>query len=545
MLTMKPLALAQSKTSPFTAPTRTACLGAVPCEPLVALPRLPRPATALPSLAALLSFGLAISAPAQTLDTFNPGAVGSIGALAIQADGRILIGGTLTSLGGQACKNLGRLQSDGTFDFSFSAPTNLPDVRALAMETDGKIVVGTSRGVQRLQDDGTPDGAFQPAEPGPVYCVGLQPDGKVVAGGTFVSDCLVRLNSDGTRDTSFGTPLNSGGITANCLVIQPDGKILAGLSSPYYIRRFGANGALDASFSAPLVHTPITAALLQRDGNIVVAGYQYLARLSALGALDLPFNPRVNGPVFALALQTSGGIVTGGGFTALNGQTRDDLGELKIDGTLDTNFTANADNPVYAVAIQTDGGIVVGGSFAAFMGQPRSRLARLLPVTPATQSLTYDGSSLRWLRGGSSPEVWRTTFEISTNGSDWTPPSAGTRLSGGWGLDSPALPTNAMIRARGFMTGGQNAGSCWFVESTLSLAAPPQIVTDDGWLGFLAGRYGFNVHGGADRPVVVEGSPNLLNWVSLTTNSLSGGLFYFNDPESGNIPARFYRARWQ
>ncbi len=125
------------------------------------------------------------------------------------------------------------------------------------------------------------------------------------------------------------------------------------------------------------------------------------------------------------------------------------------------------------LAVQADGKILVGGEFTTLGGQPRNYIGRLNNTAPATQSLTYDGSTLTWLRGGTSPEVWRTTFDASTNsGTDWFGLGAGTRISGGWQLTGVSLPAVWTIRARGFVTGGEFNGSAWFVETNLVTSAP-------------------------------------------------------------------------
>ena len=109
----------------------------------------------------------------------------------------------------------------------------------------------------------------------------------------------------------------------------------------------------------------------------------------------------------------------GGQFTALGGQPCNNLGRLNPDGTLDTGFNPGPNSAVISLGVQADGKVLVGGSFTNLGGLPRSYLGRLHNTEPATQSLTYDGSNISWLRGGTSPEVWRTTFDLSTNGTDW------------------------------------------------------------------------------------------------------------------------------
>jgi hypothetical protein len=68
------------------------------------------------------------------------------------------------------------------------------------------------------------------------------------------------------------------------------------------------------------------------------------------------------------------------------------------------------------------------------------------------------------LRGGSGPEVWRTTFEHSADGI-WTNLGAGSRIMGGWQLTGLAVPPGGTIRARGHATGGLGNASSWFAES--------------------------------------------------------------------------------
>jgi hypothetical protein len=78
------------------------------------------------------------------------------------------------------------------------------------------------------------------------------------------------------------------------------------------------------------------------------------------------------------------------------------------------------------------------------------------------------------MRGGTSPEVWRTTFEHATDGATWTNIGTGTRIPGGWELRDITLPATGTLRARGHIPGGAS-GSGWFVESILSLTPNIQL----------------------------------------------------------------------
>src|SRR5205085_1040605 len=123
-------------------------------------------------------------------------------------------------------------------------------VLALAVQSDGKVVIGggmtsydddpaASDYVMRLNVDWTRDTTFNAGGLGAdntVYALAVQPDGKIVIGGDFssyngdaaASDYVMRLNADGTRDTTF----NAGGTGANntvyAVAVQPDGKIVIG-----------------------------------------------------------------------------------------------------------------------------------------------------------------------------------------------------------------------------------------------------------------------------------------------------------------------------
>jgi len=349
----------------------------------------------------------------------------------------------------------------------------------------------------------------------------LQADGKILVGGSFATlggqarNCIGRLNADGTLDPAFNP--GAGGVSpaAFSLAVQADGKVLVGGD-------FGGNGW----------------------GNIV--------RLNADGTLDSGFNPGASYYVYSLAVQADGKILVGGGFTTLGGQTRNYIGRLNADGTLDSAFEPAANSEVYSLAVQADGKILVGGLFTTLAGQTRNDVGRLNNTEPATQSLSFDGSTITWLRGGASPEVWRTAFDFSTNAVAWISLGAGARIgglpagkAGGWQLANTSLPsTTGTIRARGFVAGGGN--NAWFVESTLAVGvplSPPVILTRDGHFGLGSNGFGFSISAAASQTIVVEASANLLNWAPLATNVMGADPFYFSDPATGAFPARFYRAR--
>jgi len=230
--------------------------------------------------------------------SINPGVDGEIFAFAIQTDGKIVVGGQFSTLGGLPRDNLGRLNANGTLDSDFGAGAN-GQVYALTIQSDGKILVGgrflflngESRGhVGRLHPDGSLDMSFDPSVnpdtmAGKIRAFLVQPDGKILLGGSFSQIagatrlCLARIESDGSLDTSFDAELTtcqSDGVLS--LALQADGKIVAAgainvtIGLQYFdgILRFGTDGSMDTTFDPGLGYA--TAMSIQADGKMVMAG---------------------------------------------------------------------------------------------------------------------------------------------------------------------------------------------------------------------------------------------------------------------------------
>lgn len=327
------------------------------------------------------SFNASISA------TSAGGGIFQLGSFVGQPDGKVLVGGTFTSFGGQSVKNLVRLNADGSLDTAFN--TNL----------------GAS---------------FN----GSVNTLALQPDGKVLVGGTFASlngggaASLVRLNADGTRDTSFTISIGQGSYVGSVLV-QPDGKVVVtGIinvigANTTSIVRLMATGALDTGFTVPASSLTYNGnyfdpnVLLQPDGKLLltgsffVGGTAYLMRLNANGSQDYSFSV-TNGPSqppFTIALQSDGSVLVGGSFSMFNGQETP-LGRLTATGAADASFApkVQAQGNVTALARQADGQLVLGGDFNEYNGVKVHRVARVSATgildaafTTATGGLPIEG----------------------------------------------------------------------------------------------------------------------------------------------------------
>jgi uncharacterized delta-60 repeat protein len=470
--------------------------------------------------------GLALT-PGSLDVSFDPGfgANGSVLCAVPQPDGKVLLGGGFTAFNGTVRNHLARLESNGSLDNSFSLGSGANDwVNCFAVQADGKILTGGSftnyNGtlrirIARLESNGTLDPTFNPGSGASdlVGSLAVQADGKVLIGGQFTSyngtprNRIARLNPNGSLDTTFD-PGAGANDDVNSLAIQADGKVLIGGSFTSYngtarahLARLHPGGSLDTTFNPGTgSDRGVICLAVQADGKVLIGGdftsyagtaRSRIARLQSDGSLDTSFNPGsgatggVNfGPVYSLALQADGKVLIGGDFASYNGVSRGGLARLQSDGNLDIDFNpgSGAVNTVFCLALQADGALLVGGSFPTYNGTARSGLARVAN-DPATSSLSVlSGVQVQWRRGGGAPEAERVSFEHSINGAAWTPLGAATRISSGWELIGLNLPDYGYVRARGRTSGGSFNGSSSLVEQVVAFSEGPGDEDNDGLL---------------------------------------------------------------
>ncbi len=349
--------------------------------------------------------------------SFNRGGIGvngNVHALAMQSDGKAVIGGGFTTVNGVGRSYLARLNADGSVDERFNSGAG-PNavVKLLAVQADGKVVIsggfssvnGLVRNrIARLNADGSIDTSFNNPGAGPngnVNAMAVQADGKVVIGGDFSSVngvrrvFIARLLADGSLDANFSPEASW---FVHELSVRADGKLLIGGSftsvngvSRYNIARLNADGSVDTSFNPGTGANNVVVALAeQTDGRVVIGGdftsvngvsRKNIARLNADGSVDAGFNPGAgaNGAVYALAVQADGKLVMGGAFTSVNGVARYRIARLNADGSLDTGFNpgTGASGDVNALAVQPDGKLVLGGGFTSYNGATVNRITRV------------------------------------------------------------------------------------------------------------------------------------------------------------------------
>ncbi|MBL9187832.1 MAG: hypothetical protein JNK23_10160 [Opitutaceae bacterium] len=348
-------------------------------------------------------------------NTFDPAPNGFVLALLPHVDGKLVIGGGFTSLwpaGDTAAttrNRIARLNPNGKIDADFNPDAN-NGVTTLAVQRDGKILLGgfftTLQPVgdtapanrvrfARLNVDGTLDSEFYPRVEGAVASVALQGDGRILVGGSFNSvwgrgsveasrSHLARFAADGSLDETFAPVINA---AVNAVVALPDGRVVIGGNftralprgaTTSVVRnrlaRLNGDGSLDADFELD-AGGRILASVTQTDGKIVVAGtftnvggatHNYVARLNADGSVDNSYNPDFNGRVYTLAYDpTSNKVIAGGAFTTIGGEKRERLARLNPDGTIDSEFYPHLDGQVGVVVRQADGKLLIGGSFSS------------------------------------------------------------------------------------------------------------------------------------------------------------------------------------
>jgi len=320
----------------------------------------------------------------------------SVSAIALQPGGKVIIGGEFDKVNGVNRGHIARLNADGSLDASFnsgSGPTNTSEcqyefVSALAA-TDGAIFVGgrftsfsgvSRMGIAKLNTVGALDESFKPTLLGnPNNCEGavhissivMQTDGKILIGGALASvdgiRCpgIARVNSDGTVDTTFNSPLQLSGSEVTTLALQKDGKVLVGgyiyLNEYRVLLRLTANGSLDRSFNPIFAGDAVgvNSIVAQEDGKVIVGGYfgsvngisrSGIVRLNTDGSVDTIFDPGTGATdeiglrrlVRSVAVQPDDKILLNGHFEFVNGLRRGGLARLHSDGSVDTSFRLDA-----------------------------------------------------------------------------------------------------------------------------------------------------------------------------------------------------------
>lgn len=423
--------------------------------------------------------------PSWSLDlNFDPGTGpnSNVLALAVQADDSVLVGGLFTEFDGTPRSGIARLHPTGHLDAGLVvSPELISSIGSIAIQEDGKLLLASTipgpggAYVTRVHQDGTTDGTFAAAANGPVHVVTTGPDGAIWIGGGFTEvngvprNRVAKLHVTGEVDPVFDPGVGPNRTVFTLLPDDAGGVLLGGAFYLFgefnvgRVIRLESNGVFDTNFYSTVgrnffgpVLTNYSVRCLARDplGRIIAGGEFTLShptlpfvpisgvvRLLPQGAVDLDFTEPLHsafgtmGNVYSVLREPDGRSVVAGAFSTFNGVTRSNLVRLLPDGSLDDCFPGSPgalpDGPVHAVARQSTGRVLIGGAFTAIGNVPRPFLAALPstqpPFAPPTLELISEYGWPRAAIGGNSKITAR-----ATSCSGW--------LSYQWFKDGGALP---------------------------------------------------------------------------------------------------------
>lgn len=356
---------------------------------------------------------IAMLAETGVLTNFNPllERPGKVTALFVQGDGRILVGGAFRSVDGASRKRIARLNTDGSLDTGFTVGTGIDStywdiqIRGIVQQSHGKIMVGgmfesydgnPTDNLVRLNADGSMDTSYTGTGYGGVRDMDLLDDDKVYVGGGLTEingvsvNKIARLVSDGTVDVSFDSAISNGYFDQIYEVLeQEDGNVIVGGSfAEGNLSRLNTDGSIDGSFSLTSAIHPVYNMILQADGKIVLTtNYQETLRINSNGSYDSSFSLTPGYSLYAYAPMyvLPDGRIMGGG--------SDKLFVFGQDGTVDGASVIAMDSYVQCFEKQGETGLIIGGQFSNVDGEQKWGLARLKldPIVSGQITLTIAG----------------------------------------------------------------------------------------------------------------------------------------------------------
>jgi len=353
-----------------------------------------RLAAAVLAIAAEGCFGNRLQAQFYRVDpAFVVNLDGPVYAIAVQSDGKIVIGGAFTNVNGLSARHLARLNSDGSLDGSFVAqgesPT--PDVARpfFLVLTESNIYASFLGPIHRYSSMGFFEREYL------MYSTFVVDTNRRVIYGRHTEylpyERVRRFNEDGSLDRSFyvivGCCHNQG---VNAVALQDVGgeqKILIGggfdevnANAYFGLARLNDDGWVDTNFQGR-AGSPVNDIRFLPDGRFYTAMDLSLARYMPDGKRDPTFaevKAKYGDEEFlqVTLLNDGGALVLAQEctFTCTNMVRR-----FKSNGDADTNFTVWANYHISTTTQQTDGAILIGGMFTNINCFRRTYLARLIP----------------------------------------------------------------------------------------------------------------------------------------------------------------------
>lgn len=345
----------------------------------------------------------------------------AVKAIIEQSDGKILVAGEFKHYDGVAINGVARLLQTGELDTTFKPVFDyVVAANAMALQSDGKVIIGglfmrygkgdgasNPLNILRLNNDGTIDTTFDVGTGfSPiVHAITLQPDGKILVGGDFTKfngrACghIVRLNKNGSMDPSFQIQPSYDKIVF-CIAVQADEKIITSGRLKYLdydrnklVQRLNKDGSLDTSFKVGRTFThDVWAVKILSDGKIMASGgvnpkdtmIRCIAtRLISDGRVDTSFYlPKGKGQqwtAYAFAIPDESTIIISGYFALINGQKRRGVIRVYQNGSVDSSFYCVEDFSVNVRAIYVDaqGRLLTSGASDFPNSAPKKNISRL------------------------------------------------------------------------------------------------------------------------------------------------------------------------
>jgi uncharacterized delta-60 repeat protein len=303
--------------------------------------------------------------------------LGFVASMRLQSNGKILLWGGFLSINGSTgtvINQLSRLNADGTLDTSFTPPAVEGFIQNALPQPDGKVIItgtftsigGTARsGIARLNADGSLDTTFTPnlqigisSSFGSLRQIGLQSTGKILVDGFFPAEegrftyRLIRLNADGTTDTTFIPSINPSTFFNDNFFVQNDDRIVVAGGFPGQLARLLPDGAPDPDFTPAQLPGPFSF-LQPAPGNGVLVGVTFfapstsdpsiftprlhLARFTSTGQRDTSLSPSlgITGNISDVAVQNDGKILLAGPVLSVaNTPVSPDLSLVRLNSTI-------------------------------------------------------------------------------------------------------------------------------------------------------------------------------------------------------------------
>lgn len=416
-------------------------------------------------------------------DPFN-----QVSSVVVQADGKILLGGSFDTYNGVKVNGIIRLNVNGTLDAGFNVgagPMLSGSGSASAIASPVRVAGNAAAPGERPQPRPTPTPSTTPRaapvtisragaapssgsatpwptssygepRPGEVLEIILQPDGRALVVGEFdtfnavARDGIVRLNTNGSVDAGF--------------VVDPESLPFRGV--------FGSRYGM-----------PPAQLTLQADGKILVGGQRSLFRLNPDGSVDSWNSAGVTtgtgtaGDVTSVAVQPDGKVLFAANSSSFNGVDVREVGRLNSDGTLDSGFGpvqlggAIPDweyfPEVRVVVPQAGGKVMIGGTFEAVGGVVRKSIARLNPDGSLDPSFN-PGAGPASTSPDPGPAPMPGIYGIVVQ------PDGRYLVSGSFdSFDGVARRGLARLNADGSLDASFNPGSAWVSNNVDSVALQP------------------------------------------------------------------------